>query len=72
MNKLQQEAAENAKQEISSRASDLIAQGLRPGTTRFDNALAAGMVGKSGLIPRVGRFNEKGDLIRSSAADRAH
>ena len=54
LNKLQQEAAENAKQEISSRASDLIAQGLRPGTTRFDNALAAGMVGRSDLRPSSG------------------
>jgi len=72
LNKLQQETAElKAKQETLSRASALMAQGLQPGTTRFDNALAAGMVGKSGLIPRVGRFNEKGDLIRSSAADRA-
>ena len=72
LNKLQQETTElKAKQETLSRASALMAQGLQPGTTRFDNALAAGMVGKSGLIPRVGRFNEKGDLIRSSAADRA-
>ena len=72
LNKLQQETTElKARQETLSRASALMAQGLQPGTTRFDNALAAGMVGKSGLIPRVGRFNEKGDLIRSSAADRA-
>ena len=72
LNKLQQETTElKAKQETLSRASALMSQGLQPGTTRFDNALAAGMVGKSGLIPRVGRFNEKGDLIRSSAADRA-
>tara|TARA_Y100001972_G_scaffold5173_1_gene5636 strand:+ start:331 stop:2559 length:2229 start_codon:yes stop_codon:yes gene_type:complete len=72
LNKLQQETTElKAKQETLSRASALMAQGLQPRTTRFDNALAAGMVGKSGLIPRVGRFNEKGDLIRSSAADRA-
>ena len=72
LNKLQQETTElKAKQETLSRASALMAQGLQPGTTRFDNALAAGMVGKSGLIPRVGRFNEKGDLIRSSPADRA-
>ena len=72
LNKLQQETTElKARQETLSRASALMAQGLQPGTTKFDNALAAGMVGKSGLIPRVGRFNEKGDLIRSSAADRA-
>ena len=72
LNKLQQETTElKARQETLSRASALMAQGLQPGTTRFDNALAAGMVGKSGLIPRVGRFNEKGDLIRSSPADRA-
>jgi len=72
LNKLQQETTElKARQETLSRASALMAQGLQPGTSRFDNALAAGMVGKSGLIPRVGRFNEKGDLIRSSAADRA-
>ena len=72
LNKLQQETTElKARQETLSRASALMTQGLQPGTTRFDNALAAGMVGKSGLIPRVGRFNEKGDLIRSSAADRA-
>ena len=31
-----------------------MAQGLQPGTTRFDNALAAGMVGRSDLRPSSG------------------
>ena len=55
LNKLQQETAElKAKQETLSRASALMAQGLQPGTTRFDNALAAGMVGRSDLRPSSG------------------
>ena len=55
LNKLQQETAElKAKQETLSRASALMTQGLQPGTTRFDNALAAGMVGRSDLRPSSG------------------
>ena len=55
LNKLQQETAElKAKQETLSRASALMTQGLQPGTTRFDNALAAGMVGRSELRPSSG------------------
>ena len=55
LNKLQQETTElKAKQETLSRASALMAQGLQPGTTRFDNALAAGMVGSSDLRPSSG------------------
>ena len=55
LNKLQQETTElKARQETLSRASELLAQGLNPSTTRFDNALAAGMVGKANLRPSSG------------------
>jgi hypothetical protein len=55
LNKLQQETLElKAKQETLSRAAGLMSQGLNPETTRFDNALASGMVGRSGLKPSSG------------------
>jgi hypothetical protein len=55
-----QELADTAKQEMMSLRQDLEARGLRPGTQRFENALAQSWVTKSipGATPGTQKFQE--------------
>ncbi len=54
-----QQLANIAKAEMISRRQELIERGLRPGTTRFERALAEGWAAKPGLVPGSSEFNKQ-------------
>lgn len=53
-----QELADIAKTEMMARRQTLIDRGLRPGTTRFERALAEGWASKAGLQPGTEEFRQ--------------
>ena len=64
-----QEFADIAKDEMIARRQAVEARGLRPGTARFERALAEGWASKPNLLPGSEKFNENISLpttIRSA------
>lgn len=53
-----QELADIAKSEMMQRRQELAERGLRPGTTRFERALAQGWTSKAGLVPGTEEFRQ--------------
>jgi len=53
-----QELADIAKSEMMQRRQELTERGLRPGTTRFERALAQGWTSKAGLVPGTEEFRQ--------------
>jgi len=53
-----QELADIAKTEMMQRRQELVERGLRPGTTRFERALAEGWASKAGLQPGTEEFRQ--------------
>jgi len=53
-----QELADIAKSEMMQRRQELMERGLRPGTTRFERALAQGWTSKAGLVPGTEEFRQ--------------
>jgi len=53
-----QELADIAKTEMMQRRQELVERGLRPGTTRFERALAQGWTSKPGLVPGTEEFRQ--------------
>lgn len=53
-----QELADIAKSEMMQRRQELTERGLRPGTTRFERALAQSWTSKAGLVPGTEEFRQ--------------
>jgi hypothetical protein len=60
-----QEFADIAKDEMIARRQAVEARGLRPGTARFERALAEGWASKPNLLPGSEKFNENISLPSS-------
>lgn len=59
-----QELADLARDEMISRRQELVNRGLRPGTTRFENALAQSWATKPGFMPGTEEFRQRIALPR--------